>query len=122
MHQAVLPSLHEHTHSALVLTSGQQHGPRCWRWPGTTLPACWASWLTSAPCGNLRRSARRAVSLISKTSRPRQAYLLDCMCLGYHAVAQVPLLVSLQPAQLSQLAAKMSSEHHDAGATIFSSV
>ena len=37
-------------------------------------------------------------------------------------MAQVPLLVSLQPAQLSQLAAKMSSEHHDAGATIFSSV
>ena len=37
-------------------------------------------------------------------------------------MAQVPLLVSLQPAQLSQLAAKMSSEHHDVGATIFSSV
>jgi hypothetical protein len=38
------------------------------------------------------------------------------------STAQVPLLVSLQPAQLSQLCAKMSAEHHDAGATIFSSV
>lgn len=35
---------------------------------------------------------------------------------------QVPLLASLQPAQLSQLCTKMGSEHHDAGAAIFQSV